>query len=434
MTETLDCVGDLADRLDGLPVGDELIRLVLDTDPAKLGRYDSAARLRAINRIVAAFEGQLQRQLVELAHTLPDQFDDLGVEPALRQQRVDEFIHAEIGSALTWTSESAGRRLHFAKELLDRLPAVHEAMTKGDLDYPKVHRMVCGVRDMPDLKLARQVIGTVLPVAPRMNTTQLGRAIRTLVLKLDPDAAARRAERAAKRRRVSNGLDADGTAYISGTGLEPAPAAAAMERIDSCARAARAAGDERTLEQLRADCFVGLLNGTWDAPQPAHRSGVIELTVPLTTLIGFQDLPGDLSGWGPVCAEIARKAAEHAAAGTRFTYTVHDDDEVVSHGSLKRPPAAMAEFVRVRTDVCVAPGCTRPARRCDIDHRIRRIDHGQTEPDNLHPLCRRHHRCKDEGGWQYTVVAPGIYVWSSPSGHTYVADKRRFVDLPADNW
>jgi hypothetical protein len=45
---------------------------------------------------------------------------------------------------------------------------------------------------------------------------------------------------------------------------------------------------------------------------------VIELTVPLTTLIGLQYLPGDLSGWGPVCAEIARKAAQHAAAGTRF--------------------------------------------------------------------------------------------------------------------
>jgi hypothetical protein len=431
MTPTL----QLADRLDGLPVSDDLIRLVLETDPATLGRYDSAARLRAINRIVAAFEGQLQRQLVELAHTLPDQFDDVGVERALRQQRLDEFIHAEIGSALAWTPEAAGRRLHFAAELLDRLPAVHEAMTRGELDYPKVHRMVCGVRDVPDLKLARRVIGTVLPAAPQMNTTQLGRAIRTLVLKLDPEAAARRAERAAKRRRVNNGLDADGTAYISATGLEPAPAAAAMERIDSCARAARAAGDERTLEQLRADCFVGLLNGSWDAPQPGARSGVIELTVPLTTLMGLQDLPGDLQGWGPVCADIARKTAEHAAAGTRFTYTVHDeDDDVVAHGSLRRPPAAMANFVRVRTNQCVAPGCTRPARRCDIDHRIRAADHGKTEPDNLHPLCRRHHRCKDEGGWQYTVVAPGIYVWSSPSGHTYVADKRRFVDVPADNW
>ena len=428
------CVGELADHLDGLPVGDELVQLVLSTDPAGLGRYDSVARLRAINRIVAAFEGQLQRQLVEVAHTLPDQFDATGVDPPERRQRVDEFIHAEIGSALTWTPTATGRRLHFATELLERLPAVHAAMSEGLLDYPKVHRMLAAVRDVPDLKLARRIIDKVLPDAPRMNTEQLGRMIRGLVAKLDPDAAARRAEQSAKRRRVSGGTDAEGTAYLTATGLPIAPAAAAMERVDSCARAARTAGDERTLEQLRADCFVGLLNGTWEGPSPAPRTGVVELTVPLTTLIGLQDLPGDLAGWGPVCADIARETTAQIVENTRFLFTVHDEDEIVAHGSTRRPPTAMANFIRVRTTQCVAPGCTRPAARCDIDHRIRVADGGKTTADNLHPLCRRHHRCKDEGGWQYTVVAPGIYVWSSPSGHTYVADKRRFNDGPTDNW
>jgi hypothetical protein len=421
--------------LDGLPIGDELVKLVLATDPARLGRYESVARLRAINRIVAAFEGQLQRQLVEVAHTLPDRFDATGVDPPDRQRRMDEFIHAELGSALTWTPTAAGRRLHFASELIKRLPAVHAAMTQGLLDYPKVHRMFAAVRDVPDLKLARRIIDKVLPDAPRMNTEQLGRVIRRLVNRLDPEAAARRAEQSATRRRVSAGTDPEGTAYITATGLPVAPVASAMERVDSCARAARSAGDERTLEQLRADCFVGLLNGTWDGPSPGPRTGVIELTVPLTTLIGLQDLPGDLAGWGSVCADIARETTAQMAADARAMFTVHDDGEIVAHGPVsRRPPAAMAEFIRVRSTECVAPGCTKPAARCDIDHRIRVADGGTTTEDNLHPLCRRHHRCKDEGGWQYTVVAPGIYVWSSPSGHTYVADKRRFTDGPTDNW
>ncbi len=226
------------------------------------------------------------------------------------------------------------------------------------LDYPKVHRMVAAVRDVPDLKLARRVIDKMLPrcSADEHRCRSAGRSA-ALVLKLDPDAAARRAERAAKRRRVSAGTDADGTAFISATGLRPAPAAAAMERIDSCARAARAAGDERTLEQLRADCFVGLLNGSWEAPQPAHRSGVIELTVPLTTLIGLQDLPGDLHGWGPVCADIARMTAEHAVAEERSSPTPSTTRTRSSRtGRLRRPPAAMARFVRVRSDAMRGSG------------------------------------------------------------------------------
>jgi hypothetical protein len=421
----------LAELLDGLPVGDELIELVRTTDPATLDRHDGVARARAISRITAAFEGLQQRQLVEIAHST---WDEPGLPPGGRTEHADEFVHAEIAAGLTWTMRAAGDRLHFAKELLHRLPNVHAAMCQGLLDYPKVNRMLTGVRDVTDLDLARRVVDTILADAPRLTTQQIAGRIRRLIAKLDPDAAKRRAERATKQRHVSAGTDEDGTCWIAAHGIPAGPAAAAMERIDSCARAARRNGDTRTLEQLRADCFIGLLDGTWDGPPPAYRTGVVELTVPLTTLMGLQDLPGDLAGWGPVCADIARQTAAQAGDTTRFAFTVHQDGNVVAHGTTRRPPASVATTVRVRTDRCVAPGCTRPAARCDLDHRIRVADGGATTAGNLHPLCRRHHRCKDEGGWRYQVVAPGVYLWVSPGGHTYIADRRRFNDGPTDDW
>jgi hypothetical protein len=37
----------------------------------------------------------------------------------------------------------------------------------------------------------------------------------------------------------------------------------------------------------------------------------------LTTLIGLQDLPGDLAGWGSVCAGIARETTAQIAENAR---------------------------------------------------------------------------------------------------------------------
>ncbi|MGI3198029.1 HNH endonuclease [Streptomyces sp. GLT-R25] len=68
-----------------------------------------------------------------------------------------------------------------------------------------------------------------------------------------------------------------------------------------------------------------------------------------------------------------------------------------------------------------------PARRCDLDH-VRPFDHarpergGPTTPENLQPLCRRHHRLKTHHpGWSVGRDArTGGAVWTAPTGHTYI--------------
>lgn len=67
-----------------------------------------------------------------------------------------------------------------------------------------------------------------------------------------------------------------------------------------------------------------------------------------------------------------------------------------------------------------------PAHRCDLDHR-EPFNHddpeagGQTVPENLHPLCRRHHRmktiCPDWGIERDPDT--GVITWTSPTGHAY---------------
>ena len=77
----------------------------------------------------------------------------------------------------------------------------------------------------------------------------------------------------------------------------------------------------------------------------------------------------------------------------------------------------MRDLVILRDPRCVFPHCQRDARACDLDHTIPYDDTGppgQTRPDNLAPLCRRHHRAKTTGRWQYRRQPDGTYQWTGP--------------------
>jgi hypothetical protein len=97
------------------------------------------------------------------------------------------------------------------------------------------------------------------------------------------------------------------------------------------------------------------------------------------------------------------------------------DDAVDAHD----PPPWMADLVRLRDPVCVFPGCQRRSRACDIDHIESYVaielggPPGQTQPGNLAPLCRHHHRAKTHGGWAYRPLPDGTYRWTSPAARTF---------------
>jgi hypothetical protein len=281
---------------------------------------------------------------------------------------------------------------------------------------------------------ARRVADLVLPDAPALTTAEIARKLRRLIAEVDPAAAKRRADKSKEGRRVEAGVDSAGTAWINAYGLPVERMAAAMERLDALARAARNNGDQRTVDQVRADTFLDLLEGRYAGPGPIMRKGVVELTVPLTTLMGLEDLPGDLGGWGPVCADIARQTAaqQHADGDNQWRFTVRDDDgNLVAHGTTRRrPPAAMAAFIRAETTRCAAPGCHRPASRCELDHRIRRADGGPTDERNIKPLCPRHHDAKDEGGWHYVEIRRNLFLWVSPRERCYFVDRRLEAGWP----
>jgi hypothetical protein len=93
----------------------------------------------------------------------------------------------------------------------------------------------------------------------------------------------------------------------------------------------------------------------------------------------------------------------------------------------------MRDLVHLRDGHCIFPRCQVDARSCDLDHTNPYDQNGppgQTRPANLAALCRRHHRAKTTGRWQYWRTPDGDYQWHGPHGTTYLVTDQGTRRLP----
>jgi hypothetical protein len=122
----------------------------------------------------------------------------------------------------------------------------------------------------------------------------------------------------------------------------------------------------------------------------------------------------------PVLVDQIRAWCEQA--GTKVTIKPVIDLAADPSTEGYRPTETIRELVRLRDKTCVFPGCTR--RHVDLDHVIPFDAGGATSAHNLAMLCRRHHRAKTHSRWTYRLLRPGLYHWTSPTGATFVVDRR----------
>lgn len=407
--------------------GPELAAVLAAVDRSRVNGHDLVTVVEARARLVAHLQAELLADVAQVAHCPPGGPD----APVSRTPGVQEYAADEVGFALAWTRRAARSHLDLALDVVERLPRLYAAMAAGDLDLAKV-RVIADAVAVVDDPTARAVVDQVVPVAPRLTTGALRVRLQRLVVSVDPDAARRRQERGVAGRRVVCEPNHDGTGIIVATGLPPGRAAAAFERVDALAKAAKVAGDGRPLDQLRVDVVLGLLEGTHTDSAAVARRGVVELTVPLTTLIGLSDHPGEVAGFGPVIADVARQiAADQPQAQWRFTVVDPHTGRTLHTGPVRRRPAkTTADQVIARDRTCRAPGCRAPASRAELDHTIDHARGGPTHPGNLGALCRHHHRVKHHGRHRLHQYTPGHFHWTTPLGHHYLKTPDPAQDPP----
>lgn len=112
--------------------------------------------------------------------------------------------------------------------------------------------------------------------------------------------------------------------------------------------------------------------------------------------------------------DIAREIASDAR--WRLWLTDSHGTVVATGARTYRPGAALARLIRAREPHCRMPGCRSTAT--DIDHTTT-YPTGPTTPNNLGPLCRRHHNLKTHHEWDLINNPDGTYTWTTPAGIPY---------------
>jgi hypothetical protein len=432
----------------------------------------------------------------------PDRTPGCGAAPVGRER----VVAGEVGMRLRLPVLTASRVVRDAVLLDGLLQATGAALATGHVDARKADTLVRRARDLP-YEATLAVEDAVLPDADQCSHAQFEQRVEHAIALVDAEGAALRHAKAREGRRVTHPRRRpDGMAAM--WCVLSAPDAARLDGVlDHTARTARALGDPRTLDQLRADGLRDLIVGdvparegpafevrlhpparrpapvdrAWTtpggptpprpmAPEPtatitpilvppaasepaptaahdpapgaaaARRTGSgcgtcggrpgaqVRVTIAASTLLGLDDQPGDLEGYGAIDAVTARALA----AGGDWQRIVTDPltEQTLDVGRRRyRPPAALDEHVRVRDKTCAAPGCTVPAARADLDHTIAYHPQpgappdtplGGTDAGNLGPLCRAHHRLKTVGGFRLRQIEPGLFEWITPTGHRYL--------------
>jgi hypothetical protein len=253
--------------------------------------------------------------------------------------------------------------------------------------------------------------------------------------------------------------------------------------VEERAQALRAAGVEGSLDELRVRAFLELLQGrdsTEAGDSGPSVAAQVTITVPWSAQEQGSGDAADVDGFGVTDNDDARDLLAAAASNphTRWCVTtLNPDGTAAAHGCITgrhpppgfaasrspgggpcpgpdpppgtrpqdwlrerqvrltpitrghcdhehaetgyRPSRKLQHLIKARNARCGAPGCGRPAARCDLDHTIAWDKGGLTCECGLAPLCRHHHRVKQAQGWRLEQPEPGVLIWHTPSGRSY---------------
>jgi hypothetical protein len=396
---------------------------------------------------------------------------------------VSEFAVLELAAALGLSAESGRHLVAQALELAHRLPKTWARVQAGSLAPWRAKRIADATLHLSP-EAAAFVDVQVAPFAHKTGVAQTQRLVDEAIARYMPETAAEQRDRALEQRYFT--IDHDqvsfaGTSRVHGE-LDLADALDLDDAVRRGAEQLKTLGNDESLD-VRRSLAVGMLargqgalefevstgsttgqgvvstgsttsSGSTTGTRrevvlyvhlsaDALRSGDRDAAAWVENAGGHLVTAGQVAQWFGVSTgsttgdgsttEDGSTTGDGSTNGPgstpRITVRPVIDLAETRHSAGYQPSPTLVEAVELRDRTCVFPWCHRPARSCDKDHIIPWDEGGATSSDNLAALCRRHHRLKTHGGWTYTMLTPGSYLWRSPHGHTWLRDTTGTTDL-----
>jgi hypothetical protein len=431
----------VAELLHAIPGASTMARLS-EIDPYSLSASDRIDYLTALDRQDGWLYALRQRAIAAVAGLSPSE----GGGPL---SGVDEAEREDISTALRLAPATAQSRIDIARTLVNNLPNTCAALATGEISSAHAtviaRESAAAIRDGAAESVIFEIEQRAISYAEFHTPGQLANHIRNTVAKFAPEEFEEATQRATSLRRVSCYNEADGMSTVVAI-LPAADAQVVMnsieafilrqeqlDRISDCnpftsSKVKNALGNNnRTVDQKRADALsticANFLSEISETVAPQRRPLTVNVTIDLPTLLGLAENPGQLAGYGPIPASVARELASDAQ-WKRFI-TDPQTGNLLDYGRESyEPPQHLKDFLIARDRTCRFPGCRRSALLSDLDHAESWESGGETSPDNVGALCRRHHRLKTHDGWKIESFADGSCTWTSPLGKTFFTPAR----------
>ncbi|WP_158880346.1 DUF222 domain-containing protein [Amycolatopsis anabasis] len=384
------------------------INELLDVDVGTCDAVDSLQLARAVTEVQSMLEAVRLRAIEQFARQRPED----------AAAGVPDTLACELKVSVP----KAGSDLALAHALIHRLPETLGALAKGRLD-PARAAQIERATTVLSLEKAHEVETRIFPRVLERTPRQLYDTVRWAVLKVDPDGADERCRSRKAERRTAVAHREDGMSWFHAF-LPSHDVLAMAQRIDSIAREVAGPDEPRTRKQLRADVLRDLVLGKNASTVTTN----VYVTMNASTLLGLDNLPGELRGYGPLPAQRLRELAFDLKAV--WSGVLVDDQGYAKKLAARRyrPSRQLKELANLRNRYCSYTACNRTAEKCDFEHRIPHNKDGTTDEHIRDPFCRRHHRFAQSPFWHVTKNQHGEILWTSDLGRTYTNTPEPITD------
>ena len=449
-----------------LPAGIKVVNELWNIAPTSLDYAGRVDYLAAIEKQSGWFNVWMQSAIVAVAGQEPSRADSM-------YSGVDSSEREEIATALRMSGSTAQGKIDVARTLTQHLPGATAALAVGDISPAHANVIARESAQLIRQGVAPEVLKLIedeaIAHAEFHTPAQVANKVRSSIALFAPEQFEAAAVEEKSARKVSCYPNANGMATIVAF-LPAADAQTIMMAIDRLANKTNGVAKERLRAHQAKSGFklrknreaepiasennennenegrFNLSDFSADLmdPMDAHRADAmtaiashflssneeqvlnhgrpisINLTIDLSTLLGLAENPGQLSGYGPIPAALARELA--ADGKWRKFITDPTTGNLLDFGRESYlPPQVLRDFLLARDRTCRFPGCRRSGIKGEIDHAIPWEKGGETSRANLGLLCKRHHQLKTHGGWKLESFEDGSCEWTSPLG------KKRFV-------
>jgi len=375
-------------------------------------------RIAALERMKAAAAAQQARLAVALDAARRATEAAAGV-PAARRGR---GVAAEVALARRDSPVRGGRHLGLAKALVHEMPCTLAALECGALSEWRATLIVreSACLDVEDRRVLDAELCADAGNLAGMGDVRIAAAAKEIACRLDVQAVVDRVAKAGKDRTVTIRPAPDTMTYV--TALLPVAKGVAV--YAALKRAADTTFDDRSRGQVMADTLVEQVTGRAAAmPEPV----AVNLVMSDQTLLGDDNSPTFLEGYGPIPADVARNLVSGAVGDSRSQATLRRLYRHPKSGGLvamesrsRRFPKGLAAFIGLRDRTCRTPYCDAPIR-----HRDHAVPHNRGGPTSLRNglgMCECCNYTKESPGWHVTTMDEnGIHTaeFETPTGAHY---------------